>query len=89
MTHKLDPQETPVDDRWQSASDAELSSALARLESAVETARAAGRPVTTHVILNEARQIKARWRRLGVAINATRNRVASQTADLGGRVAKA
>lgn len=80
MKHDLDLQKTAVEER---TADTDTELALVRLESAVETARAAGRPVTAGTRFGKARELRARQRRLEVAVNASRNRVAYQTDDLG------
>jgi len=65
---------------WRSAAtDDDLASAVARLESAVAMAREAGRPVTATAILHEARDIEAqRKKQLMDLAETSRDRVAYQ-----------
>ena len=59
----------------------EPGAALARLEAAAETARAAGRPLTARAAANEVRDTRARRWRLIKTIRVSRDCVAYQIDD--------
>lgn len=83
MSQKLMRTETyPAD--WRDAATAmDLSIAVATLESAAESAREAGRPVTAEALMNEARDVEMQRRKLIDTANAARDRVPHQVDDFG------
>ena len=83
MARGRDPTAATEFELEQVAREHDLALAMARLDAAADSARAAGRPLLAHAIRSEERELRARRRQLSHTVRVTRDRVACQFDDPG------